>query len=145
MAAPVASTSAVERLRRVADEVVALLVDPGFEAVGQYYDEFSQTNDEEVIALLHAAAAAPGINRLTGFLIIRMPELPEVEVLARHLRPLLRGKTIRGISVRRAKGAGADFATGIPTGFAGRKIHRVVATRKVSADFNSKAEPPANR
>ena len=56
MAAPVASTGAVERLRRVADEVVTLMVDPGFEAVGQYYDEFSQTNDEEVLALLHAAA-----------------------------------------------------------------------------------------
>ncbi len=56
MAAPVASTSAVERLRRVADEVVALVVDRGFEAVGQYYEEFSQTSDEEVIALLHAAA-----------------------------------------------------------------------------------------
>ena len=32
-----------------------------------------------------------------------MPELPEVEVLARHLRPLLRGKIIRGVNVRRAK------------------------------------------
>jgi len=32
-----------------------------------------------------------------------MPELPEVEILARHLRPLLHGKTIRGVSVRRAK------------------------------------------
>ncbi|HTY87651.1 MAG TPA: bifunctional DNA-formamidopyrimidine glycosylase/DNA-(apurinic or apyrimidinic site) lyase [Candidatus Acidoferrum sp.] len=32
-----------------------------------------------------------------------MPELPEVEVLARHLRPLLRGRTIRGVTVRRAK------------------------------------------
>ena len=32
-----------------------------------------------------------------------MPELPEVEVLARHLRPLIRGKTIRGVNVRRAK------------------------------------------
>jgi formamidopyrimidine-DNA glycosylase len=32
-----------------------------------------------------------------------MPELPEVEVLAQHLRPLLRGKTIRGVTVRRAK------------------------------------------
>ena len=32
-----------------------------------------------------------------------MPELPEVEVLARHLRPLVRGKTIRRIVVRRAK------------------------------------------
>ena len=32
-----------------------------------------------------------------------MPELPEVEVLARHLRPLIRGKTIREVDVRRAK------------------------------------------
>jgi formamidopyrimidine-DNA glycosylase len=32
-----------------------------------------------------------------------MPELPEVEVLARHLRPLLCGKTIRGMDVRRKK------------------------------------------
>ena len=32
-----------------------------------------------------------------------MPELPEVEVLARHLRRLIRGKTIRAVNVRRAK------------------------------------------
>jgi formamidopyrimidine-DNA glycosylase len=32
-----------------------------------------------------------------------MPELPEVEVLARHLRPALRGKTVRGVRVARAK------------------------------------------
>jgi len=32
-----------------------------------------------------------------------VPELPEVEVLARHLTPLLRGKTIRGVAVRRPK------------------------------------------
>lgn len=32
-----------------------------------------------------------------------MPELPEVEVLARHLRPLLLGKTIRDVEVRREK------------------------------------------
>lgn len=32
-----------------------------------------------------------------------MPELPEVEVLARHLRPLLTGKTICAVEVRREK------------------------------------------
>jgi formamidopyrimidine-DNA glycosylase len=32
-----------------------------------------------------------------------MPELPEVEVLVRHLGPLLKGKTIRDVQVRRAK------------------------------------------
>lgn len=32
-----------------------------------------------------------------------MPELPEVEVLTRHLRPLLLGKTVRDVIVKRAK------------------------------------------
>ncbi|MFN3408378.1 MAG: bifunctional DNA-formamidopyrimidine glycosylase/DNA-(apurinic or apyrimidinic site) lyase [Limisphaerales bacterium] len=32
-----------------------------------------------------------------------MPELPEVEVLARHLAPLVQGRTIRAVDVRRAK------------------------------------------
>ena len=32
-----------------------------------------------------------------------MPELPEVEVLVRHLLPLLRGRTIRTVDVRRPK------------------------------------------
>lgn len=32
-----------------------------------------------------------------------MPELPEVEILARHLRPLLRGKIICGLKVRRER------------------------------------------
>lgn len=32
-----------------------------------------------------------------------MPELPEVEVLVRHLRPLLQGKTIRAVQVYRSR------------------------------------------
>lgn len=32
-----------------------------------------------------------------------MPELPEVEVLVRHLQPLIRNKTIRGVRVLRSK------------------------------------------
>lgn len=57
IAAPVASASAVERLRRVADGVAVLLEDTGFEAVGQYYGEFSQTTDEELMALLRKASS----------------------------------------------------------------------------------------
>ena len=52
VAAPVASTSAVERLARVADEVRVLCVDPDFDAVGRYYEVFSQTTDEEVLEVL---------------------------------------------------------------------------------------------
>jgi putative phosphoribosyl transferase len=54
ISAPVASTHAVERLRQMADEVVVLFEDPDFEAVGQYYANFSQTTDAEVMALLRA-------------------------------------------------------------------------------------------
>jgi putative phosphoribosyl transferase len=54
VAVPVASPSAVQRLEQVADEVVALVVDPGFQAVGQYYEKFAQTGDDEVLALLAA-------------------------------------------------------------------------------------------
>ncbi|HEV2394835.1 MAG TPA: phosphoribosyltransferase family protein [Verrucomicrobiae bacterium] len=55
VAAPVASVNAVQRLEQAADAVVALCVDPDFDAVGRYYDVFSQTTDEEVLELLKAA------------------------------------------------------------------------------------------
>ena len=56
VAAPVASVGAFERLKRVADDVKALLVDADFEAVGQYYEIFDQTSDEEVLAALRGLA-----------------------------------------------------------------------------------------
>ncbi len=55
VAVPVASASAVDRLKRVTNSVVALWVDPDFDAVGRYYDVFSQTTDEQVLELLQAA------------------------------------------------------------------------------------------
>jgi putative phosphoribosyl transferase len=58
LAAPVASTNAVERLKRVADDVRILSVDPEFDAVGRYYSSFSQTTDEEVLDLLHGRVRA---------------------------------------------------------------------------------------
>lgn len=57
VAVPVASPSAFRRLKKVADEVFALVVDPGFEAVGVYYVKFSQTTDEEVLNQLRAEHA----------------------------------------------------------------------------------------
>jgi predicted phosphoribosyltransferase len=54
VAVPVASTNAVDRLQRVADDVIALLVDPDFDAVGRYYNSFPQTSDEQVLELLRA-------------------------------------------------------------------------------------------
>jgi predicted phosphoribosyltransferase len=54
VAVPVASVNGVERIGRFADNVVALLVDPDFEAVGSYYKTFPQTSTEEVLELLEA-------------------------------------------------------------------------------------------
>ena len=60
VAAPVASTSARDRLTRVADEVIVLITDADFYAVGQYYHRFFPTSDEEVLALLSPQSAAYG-------------------------------------------------------------------------------------
>lgn len=56
VAVPVASGSAVAALEREADEVVSLDIPPGFYAVGQFYKQFGQTQDDEVIRLLEEAA-----------------------------------------------------------------------------------------
>jgi putative phosphoribosyl transferase len=60
VATPVASAGAFERLKRAADDVKALLVDADFEAVGQYYEVFDQTSDEEVLAALRESAGQGG-------------------------------------------------------------------------------------
>src|SRR5262249_26481206 len=41
---------------RAADEVICAAAPPHFHAVGQYYEDFSQTSDEEVRELLSRAA-----------------------------------------------------------------------------------------
>src|SRR5262245_32243593 len=51
-----------------------------------------------------------------------MPELPEVEVLARHLRPLVLGKSIRGLVVRRAKVIGPTSESGLGEGLTGARF-----------------------
>jgi putative phosphoribosyl transferase len=51
-AIPVAPADSVQRLRSEADDVICLHTPQVFYAVGQFYDNFAQTTDEEVIALL---------------------------------------------------------------------------------------------
>ncbi len=52
VAAPVASSHAIDRLSSLTDNVDALIVDPDFMSVGQYYEDFPQVEDDEVAALL---------------------------------------------------------------------------------------------
>jgi predicted phosphoribosyltransferase len=52
VAAPVASEESVRDLERIADRVVVSIVPRRFLAVGYWYDDFGQTTDDEVVALL---------------------------------------------------------------------------------------------
>jgi len=58
VAVPVAPPQTVERLREVADEVVALFVTRHFGAIGAFYSRFDQVTDEEVIELMRLSQAA---------------------------------------------------------------------------------------
>lgn len=52
LATPVASQEAVRKLSGLVDDIVVLEIPEDFGAVGQFYDEFPQVSDEEVIQLL---------------------------------------------------------------------------------------------
>lgn len=53
-AAPVCAPEGVAGLRDVVDEVVCLLAPDRLRAIGEWYADFSQTTDEEVVELLGA-------------------------------------------------------------------------------------------
>jgi putative phosphoribosyl transferase len=52
-ATPVASTTAHERVSGYADRVICLEVSDDFYGVGEFYRDFAQVSDDEVIATLH--------------------------------------------------------------------------------------------
>ena len=54
LAVPVCAPDSAVRLREEADEVVCLIEPPWLDGVGQWYQDFSQVSDAEVIAALGA-------------------------------------------------------------------------------------------
>jgi len=60
LAVPVAPPSTDRALRGDADEVICLEMPGHFQAIGEWYEDFAQTSDEEVVALLRAAQAGSG-------------------------------------------------------------------------------------
>jgi len=60
VAVPVGAPITCHEIRSAADEVVCLQTPGSFMGVGQYYEDFSQTTDEEVRELLAAASASKG-------------------------------------------------------------------------------------
>jgi Predicted phosphoribosyltransferases len=52
VAVPVGPPHTIQELTRVANRVVCLYMPEDFQAIGQFYEDFSQTSDDEVIKLL---------------------------------------------------------------------------------------------
>jgi putative phosphoribosyl transferase len=67
LAIPVGPPDTVARLGAEVDEVVCLAEPPVFWAVGAFYEDFSQTSDQEVVELLQAArrSASPSLGQVT--------------------------------------------------------------------------------
>ncbi len=55
VAVPVSPIDTIHEIKQMADDVVCLATPAYFQAVGQFYQDFEQTEDEEVLALLQQA------------------------------------------------------------------------------------------
>lgn len=62
VAVPVAPLDSVEMVRQVADEVVVLHVTEDFPGVGQFYEDFSEVTDADVISCLDQLQLLQAIN-----------------------------------------------------------------------------------
>ncbi|MFN8035472.1 MAG: phosphoribosyltransferase family protein [Acidimicrobiia bacterium] len=88
LAVPVAPPDTADALAKDADEVVALEMPGHFFAIGQWYRDFTQTRDDEVIALLDEARARHVRGGADGGATERELEIP-IDV-AGHLAGTLR-------------------------------------------------------
>ena len=61
VAVPVGALETCRELRDVADEVVCARTPAAFSAVGAWYEDFSQTTDDEVTTLLQESDVSPGV------------------------------------------------------------------------------------
>jgi predicted phosphoribosyltransferase len=59
VAVPVAAPDSLDEIGRWCDEVIGLAAPRRFWAIGQFYDDFRQVEDEEVVAILRAATPKP--------------------------------------------------------------------------------------
>ncbi len=82
VAVPVGARETCDSLGRSADEVVCLATPEPFNAVGLWYEEFSQTSDDEVRRLLKADAPGAGAQTSSSH------ESDAVKIVRERARPL---------------------------------------------------------
>ena len=73
VAVPVAAPETCELLEREVDDIVCAVTPEPFYAVGLWYDDFTQTTDDEVHTLLERAARGPREDRVGEELVVRVP------------------------------------------------------------------------
>jgi predicted phosphoribosyltransferase len=66
VAVPVASPDRLAEVRRWCDDVVCLLTPESFWAIDQFYEDFTQVEDKQVVALLREFAPAPQATEATA-------------------------------------------------------------------------------
>ena len=81
VAIPVAPEEAIHRMEEVADSVICLRTPSPFFSVGQWYRDFSQTSDDEVVALLQRSWTAPRPRAAAGPALERPERDEELSLL----------------------------------------------------------------
>ena len=123
LAVPVAPPSADRTLRGDADEVICLEMPERFQAIGEWYEDFAQTSDEEVVALLRAARAGQSDDRQEEQVRERQADGTPQEQAPTRRRPVKRNPDPGSAS----EGAGEPRRAGRPGGHdavRGRTRHR---------------------
>jgi putative phosphoribosyl transferase len=60
LAVPVASAAAIEAIKTEADDVVTVVTTRRLRSVGEWYDDFGQLTDADVLMLLSSGRRPPG-------------------------------------------------------------------------------------
>jgi len=79
VAVPVAPPETWAQMNGVADELVCLIMPEVFESVGQWYEDFSQTCDEEVTRLLNASGRRASTRNLSSITSTKHASIPLVQ------------------------------------------------------------------
>jgi putative phosphoribosyl transferase len=117
LAVPVAPPDTVRSLSRVTNEVVVVEQPAWLSSIGQWYDDFRQTSDEEVVALLDEAAArqvaSEDVRIKSGG--VELPGTLTVPASAVGIVVFAHGSGSSRLSPRNVKVAEALQATGLGT------------------------------
>lgn len=73
VAVPVAPPDRLAEIRPLCDDVVCLLTPEDFFGVGQFYEDFTQVEDEEVVQILRSSSRSAAQNRPRPAAAVRVP------------------------------------------------------------------------